>query len=203
MTIVGVILAGGEGRRLGGVRKADLRLGNRALIDWVSGALEAQCSAIVISSGPKAFSAVPGRVCLADAENGIAGPTAGLLAGALWVRANARDSLMLSVSVDTPFWPDDFARRAADLLTGGHHCVVSAFGERDYPTNALWRPGPLISHLETIAPAPRGPSIRSVQAALGVRRLDYAQTHAQNPFAGVNTCGDLLALSRRLGQPER
>ena len=199
MTIVGLILAGGAGRRLGGVRKADLRLGNLALIDWVSRALEPQCSRIVVSSGSGVVRPTPGMVCVPDADGGIAGPTAGLLAGALWVRANAPDSLMLSVSVDTPFWPHDFAARAMEMLAGGHDCVVSAFGERDYPTNALWRPEPLIAHLAAIAPAPRGPRIRDAQTALGARRLDYARTHAQNPFAGVNAIGDLLALSRRLG----
>ncbi|MAN77705.1 NTP transferase domain-containing protein [Pelagibacterium flavum] len=196
--IVGIILAGGEGRRLGGMRKAHLRLGNRPLIDWVSGALEPQCAHIVISSGSRRDALVPDLVSVPDAEDGITGPAAGLLAGALWAREHASGSLMLSVSVDTPFWPQDFAARATPLLTGETHCVVSAFGDRDYPTNALWRPDSLIGHLAAIPPAPRGPRIRDVQAALGVRRLDYAPVNAQNPFAGVNELGDLLALSRRL-----
>ena len=174
MKIVGLILAGGGGRRLGGVRKAHLRLDNRALIDWVSRALEHQCGTIVVSSGSDGVALAPDLVSVADAEGGITGPTAGLLAGALWVREHAPGARMLSVSVDTPFWPADFAERATTLLTGATHCVVSAFGDRDYPTNALWRPDPLIDHLEAIPPAPRGPRIRDVQAALGARRLDYA-----------------------------
>lgn len=203
MKTVGLILAGGSGSRLGGVRKADLRLGNVTLIDWVAKALAPQCGAIVISSGSGALRAASGMACVPDELGGIAGPAAGLLAGALWVRANAPDSLMLSVSVDTPFWPDDFAGRAQKLLAGENHCVVGAFGDRDYPTNALWRPDPLIAHLSAIAPAPRGPRIRDVQAALGVRRLDYTGIRAENPFVGVNTMADLLALSGRLEQPER
>jgi molybdopterin-guanine dinucleotide biosynthesis protein A len=198
MKIVGLILAGGEGRRLGGVRKAHLRLGNRALLDWVSPALEGQCGSIVVSSGPGGVSLAPDLVSVPDADNGITGPAAGLLAGALWVREHAPGSLMLSVSVDTPFWPEDFAARATPLLTGDTHCVVSAFKDRDYPTNALWRPDPLIKHLAGIPPAPRGPRIRDIQAALGARRLDYAQVSADNPFVGVNDLGDLLAFSRRL-----
>lgn len=203
MRVAGLILAGGGGSRLGGVRKANLRLGNVALIDWVAKALEPQCGAIIISSGPGAFRAAPGMPCVSDQVGGITGPAAGLLAGALWVRTNAADSLMLSVSVDTPFWPGDFAGRAQKLLTSENHCVVGAFGDRDYPTNALWRPEPLIAHLATIAPAPRGPRIRDVQAALGARHLDYARMGSENPFVGVNTMADLLALSRRLAQQER
>lgn len=198
MRIVGVILAGGAGRRLGGVRKAHIRLGNLALIDWVSRVLARQCEQIIVSSGPGRAHPVPDLVSVCDAEGGITGPTAGLLAGALWAREHAPGALMLSVSVDTPFWPEDFAARAVDLLGGDRHCVVSAYGERDYPTNALWRIEPLIDHLAAIPPAPRGPRIRDVQTALGVHRLDYAPVSAQNPFAGVNNLADLLALSSRL-----
>ncbi|WP_417581375.1 molybdenum cofactor guanylyltransferase [Pelagibacterium sp.] len=198
MEIVGLILAGGEGRRLGGVRKSALRIGNRALIDWVANSLGQTCRQILVSSGSWPASSESEFVCVPDAQGGITGPTAGLLAGALWVKQHAPDSLMLSVSVDTPFWPVGFADHAEPLLGPATHCVVSAYENRDYPTNALWRPKPLIAHLEGIPPAPRGPRIRDVQAALGARWLDYGPMSTENPFVGVNKLDDLLVLSGRL-----
>ncbi|HWJ87261.1 MAG TPA: NTP transferase domain-containing protein [Pelagibacterium sp.] len=198
MVIVGLILAGGSGVRLGGVRKADLRLGNVSLLQRVTSSLRGQCAPILLSTGSTVYPDTQGLPQVPDAPDAITGPAAGLLAGALWCKQNQPGALLLSVSVDTPFFPADFAARASRVLDDGCACVVSAYGERTYPTNAIWRSDSLLSHLSLIPPAPRGPRLRDIEAALAARHLDYGPLAPADPFLGVNRMADLLALSARI-----
>lgn len=201
--IVGLILAGGGGLRLGGARKADIRLGNVRLLDRVRSQLVPQCALILLSVGAGQKIMDTDMVVLADAPESINGPAAGLLAGALWCAQHRPGALLVSASVDTPFFPADFVERALDLLDDDSGCVVGAYSGRDYPTNALWRSDRLLTHLCAIPPAPRGPRLRDIQAALAVRQLDYTDGAAPDPFAGVNRLADLLALQTRLAEQDR
>lgn len=201
MQVVGLILTGGAGSRLGGIRKGDLRLSGMTLRDHLIARLQPQCGTLLhsVSAGTdwRGDTSLPP---LPDDPEGPAGPAAGLYAGARWCRDNAPDALMLSVSVDTPFLPADFAVRTLDMLNEGKGCVVGAWEGRTYPTNALWRPIPLLALLSHYPAAPRGPSLRDLQDQLEAVVLDYAGLVVENPFAGVNTLADHLALSRRLAQ---
>lgn len=193
--IVGLILAGGLGSRLGGVRKSDIRMANHSLLDWVSLSMAGQCDSLLISTGAHRKA---GANEVSDDADGIKGPAAGLLAGARWCAAHAQGAILLTVSVDSPFFPSDFVQRALPLLHEDRHCVVASFGGRDYPTNALWNSVSLQQVLEGYPAAPRGPRLRDIQQKLGAKRLEYTSLTAENPFAGVNTVSDLLALSRRV-----
>ncbi|WMT88648.1 NTP transferase domain-containing protein [Pelagibacterium sp. 26DY04] len=201
--IIGLILAGGGGQRLGGVRKDDVRLGNVRLFDHVRRRLAPQCAALLLSVEAGRNAEDGDVVVLPDSPDGLAGPAAGLLAGAKWCAERAPGALLVSVSVDTPFFPADFVSRALELLAAECGCLVGAYDGRDYPTNALWRPDHLLAHLVTIPPAPRGPRLRDIQSALGARHLDYADGVAANPFAGINQLSDLLALDLRLKTEDR
>lgn len=202
-TIIGLILAGGSGQRLGGVRKDDIRLGNVRLLERVHERLAPQCTAILLSVDAGRKSEDGNLVFLPDSPVGLAGPAAGLQAGARWCAEHAPGALLVSVSVDTPFFPADFVSRALALFDADCGCVVGAYAGRDYPTNALWRTDRLRAHLAAIPPAPRGPRLRDIQAALAVRQLDYADTGVSDPFAGVNRLADLLALDTRLDTEDR
>lgn len=196
--VVGVILAGGAGRRLGGVRKGDVRLANRPLVAWAGAALAPQCARVLLSvPNGRVGSSLDVEAVLPDPPGGIGGPCAGLLEAARWCARHAPGALLVSVSVDTPFFPADFVARAVPLLTAGTGCVVGRFEGRDYPINAVWTVSLLRETLEAVPPAPRGPRVRDVQRAIGTAWLDH---EGDNPFAGVNTLADLVSLSRRAEQ---
>lgn len=197
MGVVGVILAGGSGQRLGTVRKADLRLANVPLHSWLEKSLAGQCEDLVISTGAVRGSFENYQNRVPDDPERVQGPAAGLLAGALWCRRNRPGALMLSVSVDTPFFPGDFVERARPLMTQGITCVVAAFDLRHYPTNALWHPDRLAEDLAALPADPKGPRLRDIENRLGAVKLDYSQLAPHDPFAGINTLPDLLALSTR------
>ena len=82
MKIAGLILAGGEGRRMGGADKALLSLGGRPLIRHVVERLSPQVEELAIS-GRTSHSGF-GLPVLADAQIERFGPLAGVAAGLAW-----------------------------------------------------------------------------------------------------------------------
>jgi molybdenum cofactor guanylyltransferase len=191
MTIHALVLAGGEGSRLGGVRKTDLRLRGQTLLDRVAGRLRVP---VLISTG---FSIDPRFSALPDPDLPIAGPLAGLVAAVTHLRTDPSVEIIVTVAVDTPFLPADYVDRLVAPLAHGADVAVALWRGNPYPTNAAWRLS-AIAHLPeraAAATAPRGP--KHLLEELGATPVDWGDTHAQDPFANLNTLGDLVALTRR------
>jgi len=147
MTVAGLILAGGEGTRMGGADKALLRLGPERLVDIAARRLAPQVGSMAIAAGaaercdPARFAPLSLPV-LADPLPGT-GPLGGILAGLDWAAEGGADAL-LTVAVDTPFFPPDLARRLA-AGRGMHQIALAATsGEtgrlRPHGTFGLWSP---------------------------------------------------------------
>lgn len=193
---VAVILDGGSGTRMGGVQKGLLRLENIPLgirvLDRVRNGAD-----VVLYSRPADGWSPEGAVALDDDPDGLSGPAAGLQAAARWCEVYAPNALLITASGDAPFMPLDFIERARGLLGGETGCVVGAYRGRDYPTAAVWRASRLSSTLKMFEAGPKGPSLRVIAEAAGSHRLDYAGLLSSNPFIGVNTVAELLALEAR------
>ena len=115
--ITGVVLAGGEGRRMGGVDKGLQMLDGRPLARWAIDALAPQVDAILVSANRNAERyARFGHPVLADEIGGFAGPLAGLHAA----MSKAETPLVLTVPCDSPFLPPDLAQRLQAALEAGH-----------------------------------------------------------------------------------
>jgi molybdopterin-guanine dinucleotide biosynthesis protein A len=129
-----VILAGGQGRRMGG-DKGLKQLHGRPLIAWVIAALEPQGTRIVISANDNvAAYGELGYPVITDLVPGYAGPLAGVQAalqstGSEWVA---------SVPCDTPFLPHDLIARLLTAAAGADAAVAVVHGRRQ-PTVALYR----------------------------------------------------------------
>tara|TARA_R110002020_G_scaffold2136_12_gene9802 strand:- start:12344 stop:12955 length:612 start_codon:yes stop_codon:yes gene_type:complete len=194
-----VIIAGGQGTRLGGVRKADLRVGGLRQLDRVIRALDGVQRPIMIANGSKGQRlTLPGDcVLVPDRDSPGAGPLSGLIAAvARLAEAGITHGLLVSVAVDTGFLPDDFVPRLTHGL-GDAMAVHAAWGDDFYPPNALWRLEAL-QHLPTASDSAKGPaSLKALHGQLGGQRVDWAGTARRNPFASINTMTDLLALQRR------
>lgn len=191
-------MGGGQGSRLGGVRKGDIRLDNIPLaqhaVDRMAPVTDVILYAIAARSTPPAL---PDSVTvLADDPEGLKGPVAALQSAALWCEAEFPHAILYSASVDSPLVPMDFVERASPLLDSDCGCVSAAFAGRRYPTSALWNAEKLAHHLATIPPSPKGPRLTDIQQALGAKAIDYAEFCDQNPFAGINTLPDLLHFER-------
>jgi molybdopterin-guanine dinucleotide biosynthesis protein A len=194
-SIFGVIIAGGQGHRLGGVRKADIRIGGVRLIERVARVLGALERPLMVATGPEANDLVLGPQFwpASDIEGSQGGPLAGLAAAVLDLQwRGILDGILVSVAVDTPFLPDDYVAR---LLSGLDTSPASFAGWKDafYPPNAAWR-------LEAIADLPERlgetASLKELHQRLGAARVSWDEAEA-NPFDNLNTLADLVALGER------
>ncbi len=135
--ITGAILAGGRGRRLGGVDKGLVRLHGRPLVEHVIERLAPQVGRLVISANRnRDVYAAYGFPVVADVAGGYRGPLAGMLS----VLRAAETPFILCVPCDAPALPADLAERLATGLADvrADACVASC-GGRMQPVFALLR----------------------------------------------------------------
>ena len=105
---LGVILAGGLARRMGGGDKSLLSLGaSSRVLDQVIARLGAQVDQMVLNANgdPERFDEF-GLPVVADSLDGFLGPLAGVLAGLDYAADHGFDHIV-SVAADTPFFPTD------------------------------------------------------------------------------------------------
>ena len=141
--VAGIILAGGQSRRMGGGDKSLLALGSGRLLDHVIARFAPQVGPLALSANgdPLRFKGISLPV-LADTVKGFAGPLAGILAGLEWVAENTNCQVLTTAAGDTPFLPEDLVERlvAAAAARPGSMAVACSDGKR-HPTFALWPTG--------------------------------------------------------------
>ena len=141
MNILGLLLAGGLSRRMGGGDKALRLLGGYPLLERVIDRMRPQVSALILNAnGDPARFAGFGLPVVADSIPDFAGPLAGILAGLDWTAEHRPDCpLVASVATDAPFLPEDLVSR---LLSGmeaeGAELACAASGGQAHPVIGLW-----------------------------------------------------------------
>jgi molybdopterin-guanine dinucleotide biosynthesis protein A len=133
--VSGIVLAGGQGRRMGGVDKGLQALRGKPMVAWVLERLAPQVGEVVINANQnlEAYAAFGHRV-VPDAIGGFAGPLAGLHAG---LAAVTRE-LAVTVPCDSPFLPLDLVARLRDAL-GANDLAVAKTGDQPHPVFSLVR----------------------------------------------------------------
>ena len=138
---LGLVLAGGLARRMGGGDKALLRIGGVSILERVLERLAPQTSGIILNANgdPRRF-APTGLPVVADDVPGFAGPLAGILAGLDWAAAHAPEIAWIgSVPGDCPFLPRDLiARLHAARTDAGAPLACAKSGEWRHPVAGLW-----------------------------------------------------------------
>ncbi len=185
--IAGLILAGGAGRRMGGLDKPLLQLGDRTLLQHVAARLAPQVGLLALSAnGDPARFAGTGLPVLAD-EVPDQGPLAGLLRGLDWAAAQGCGTL-LSVPGDTPFIPDD-------LLTALSPAPAVAMSDgRRHHLVAHW-PVDCRTRLRAFLATDDRRSVFVFARLLGVREVEFG---GPDSFFNINTPDDLAAAAARL-----
>jgi molybdopterin-guanine dinucleotide biosynthesis protein A len=185
--IAGIVLAGGNSRRMGR-EKSLLRLGGVTLIERVVARLRPQVGSLVISANgdPARFDRL-GHPVVADAIPEC-GPLGGVLAGMNWARATGA-RYVLTVACDTPFLPTDLALRLAGRPgEAARPAAVACSGGREHHAFAL-QPTSGAPELERwLARSEQ----RSLRGWLATRQpLPIAFEGHPDPFFNVNTPPDL------------
>lgn len=201
--VLGLILAGGLARRMGGGDKVLQRLGGRTLLDRVIERLAPQCpDGLMLSANgdPARFSGFPGPI-LPDGVPDHPGPLAGILAGLDHAAGSHGDAaIVVSVSGDAPFLPRNLIAR---LLAARQDATIAlaASGEREHYTVALWPVGLRHDLRKTLIDRDE----RRVGAFVGRHGATAVRWPAApvDPFLNVNTPKDLEAAARLLEIDER
>lgn len=194
---LGLILAGGQARRMGGGDKAMLRVGGTTILDRAIARLAPQCARLLINAnGEPARFAASGLPVVADDVTGFHGPLAGILAGLDWTAENAPGiEWVASVPGDCPFLPRDLvARLHAARAEAAVPLACAASGERYHPVIALWR----VELAADLRRALVGEGLRKVEtwaARHGVAVAHWPGTPV-DPFFNVNTPDDLVQADR-------
>lgn len=180
---LGVVLAGGLARRMGGGDKGLLTLGGQTLLARVLDRLEPQVARVALNAnGDAARFAELGLPVLPDSVADFPGPLAGVLAGLDWAAEQGADSIV-TVAADTPFFPCDLVPQLLLAADGMEHPLALAAtpdphkGRVRHPTFGLW-------------PVALRDDLRAALAE-GVRKVViWSERHGGREALFPNTLGD-------------
>lgn len=184
--ITGLLLAGGQGRRMGGVDKGLQPFRGRPLAAWSLERLAPQVGQVLINANqhPDQYAAL-GHPVVADAIGGFAGPLAGMHAGL----AACTTPWLATVPCDSPFLPSDLVARLAQAIAAhpdAQIAIARTQGEPQ-PVFCLMRAdlrAPLEEHLRAGG--------RKIQAWYATLAHAYAEfDEAPEAFVNLNSLGEL------------
>ncbi len=138
---LGLLLAGGLARRMGGGDKPLRTIAGRTILTHVIERLSPQCESLLVNAnGDPARFAGYGLPVVADSVPDFAGPLAGILAGLDWMAAHRPGTeWLVSVAADTPFIPRDLvARLYAARQAQNVPLACAASGGWTHPVIGLW-----------------------------------------------------------------
>jgi molybdopterin-guanine dinucleotide biosynthesis protein A len=197
---VGLVLAGGLARRMGGGDKALLRVGGKSILERTLERLAPQCVALIINAnGDPARFASTGLPVIADDVADFAGPLAGILAGLDWAATHAPETEWIaSAPGDCPFLPEDVvARLHAARDAAGTPLACARSGEWRHPVVGLWA----VALRHDLRRAVVDEGLRKIEvwtARHGVAIADWPDQPV-DPFFNVNTPEDLAQAERLAG----
>jgi molybdenum cofactor guanylyltransferase len=194
---LGVVLAGGLARRMGGADKAHIRIGGRTILERVVERLRPQCAALILNANdaPERF-ADTGLPVVPDSVADYPGPLAGILAGLDWAAERSLEiEWVVSVPSDCPFLPRDLVANLHDArVAASAQLACARSGERRHPVVALWP----VSLRRDLQRAITGEGARKVDNWIARFTIGFADWPAApvDPFFNVNTPGDIAEAER-------
>jgi molybdenum cofactor guanylyltransferase len=202
---LGVLLAGGLARRMGGGDKPLRTIAGRTILERVVDRFAPQCNGLILNAnGDPARFARTGLPVVADTVPEFAGPLAGILAALDWSAEHRPDiRFVASVAADSPFLPRDLVSRLhAAREAAGTPLACAESGGQAHPVNALWAV-PLRDDLRHALMVEEVRKIDRWTARHGIARASWA-VEPFDPFFNANAPEDLAraaALVERYGEP--
>ena len=183
--ITGVLLAGGQGSRMGGVDKGLVELHGRPMAEHVLERLAPQVNEVLINANQNAERyAAFGHEVFPDQIGGFAGPLAGLHAAL----SRASHPLVVTAPCDSPFLPEDLvARLKAGLDAASADLAVARTFDQAHPVFCLCR-REVLPHLAAFLES-GGRKIDRWYATLKVVEVNFDDEEAA--FRNINTREDL------------
>ena len=188
--ITGVILAGGQGRRMGGVDKGLRELRGKAMVAWVLERFAPQVDEMLINANQNLdVYARFGHRVIPDEIGGFAGPLAGLQRGL----SEATHPLVATVPCDSPFLPLDLiARLTAAMRQADADLAVAKTFDQPHPVFCLVKTS-LAPHLQTFLESGQR-KIDKWYATLNVVEVAFDDQEAA--FSNINTVEELKSFEQ-------
>ena len=186
--VSGLVLAGGQGSRMGGVDKGLQPFRGKPMVAHVLERLEPQVDEVLVNANRNVEDyARFGHRVVADEIAGFAGPLAGFERGL----AHARGALLVTVPCDSPFLPTDLvARLRAALEERRTDLAVAKTGDQAHPVFCLMRREVLPSLREFLGSGQR--KIDRWYGALAVAEVAFDDE--ADAFLNINTRAELASL---------
>jgi len=194
---LGVVLAGGLARRMGGGDKPTREIGGRTILAHVVERLAPQCDALILNANgdPSRFAPF-GLPVVPDTVADNPGPLAGVLAALDWTAENRpRTQWVVSVAGDCPFLPSDLVDRLHEArLRENAELAVAASDGRTHPVIGLWK----VSLRRDLRRALVEEDMRKIDrwtARYPLATVEWP-TEPVDPFFNANTVEDLSEAER-------
>lgn len=188
--VAAVILAGGEGQRIGGGKPLRRFAGERLIDRALRSASHWSALVAVAVRDPIQVGSVNAAVILDEAN--IAGPLGGLVS-ALRLGAGSGREFVVTIPADMPFLPQDLLPRLAQEI-GDCGCAIASSGGHLHPVCGLWRVAALGRVGEYLAGGRR--SLKGFVTLVG--HVEVAWPAApDDPFFNINTADELAEAERR------
>jgi len=188
--ITGIVLAGGQGRRMGGVDKGLVAFAGRPLVAHAIERIAPQVGAILINANQNVeqYRAFGHRV-VSDAVGGFAGPLAGLHAGLIATQT----PYAVTAPCDSPFLPLDLVARLGAALVRDHaQLAVAKTFDQAHPVFALVDAA-VLPHLEQFLKK-GGRKIDAWYATLAATEVPFDDE--ADAFRNINTRAELEECDR-------
>lgn len=190
MKVTGIVLAGGMGRRMGGVDKGLVPFQGKPLVAHVLERLRPQVAEILVNANRETDTyAGFGYPVVSDAIGGFAGPLAGLHCG----MTAAAHELVVTVPCDSPFLPADLVERLLQALQRHDaDLAVAKTGDQPHPVFCLCRKSLLPNLTQFLESG--GRKIDAWYAGLNTVEVPFDDE--ADAFANINTPEELTCLQK-------
>lgn len=194
--VVGVLLAGGLARRMGGGDKGLRTLGGKSILSIIIDRIAPQVDELILNANGDASRFDEYNLpVIADVIPDFAGPLAGVLTGLEWVRDNRPDvKWMVSLPTDAPFIPVDLVARLKKEIDDGADMACAKSGDRTHPVVGIWP----VSLADDLRYAMVEEDIRKVDRWTGRYQTSHVEfdTTPIDPFFNANRAEDMVEAER-------
>jgi molybdenum cofactor guanylyltransferase len=192
--ICGLILAGGQAKRMGGGDKCLLPLVGKSLLQRTIEKAEPQVDHLLLNANGNSLRFARTKLpVIADIAEGNLGPLAGIHAGLSWMwDANPDNEWMASFASDSPFFPDDLVKSLHQAaISQGAQIAMAKSGNQLHPTFSLWHAS-LLNKIEEALDQEKIPSLQEFVQLQKFVTVEFPII-AYDPFFNINTPQDLFS----------
>lgn len=189
--IVGLILAGGDGTRLGQRDKARIEIGGQSLLDRAASNITTQLDNAAVVGGTRHTMWLP---LLSDARPGKLGPLSGILSGLFWAGGLTPPAKWVAVTpVDCPLMPLYWVDKLKNAIAGDEELVLARANDGRHGLIGLWQvsvANKLADYLD---------HDRAVHRFIEKSKVTWVDGLPDETFMDIDTPEDLDRLSALIG----